>query len=151
MPCDRTQGTKWTSAMTITRTYNEMVELKTFEERFEYLSLRGSVGVSTFGFDRYINQRFYTSHQWRLVRQHVIARDMGLDLGCDGYDIHEKIIIHHMNPMEAKDIVHGDPDILDPRFLITTTHKTHNAIHFGDSSILKKPFVARRPGDTKLW
>lgn len=151
MQCGHTQGTKWNSAMTIIRTYNEMFELPTFEERFEYLSLGGSVGVATFGFDRYINQRFYTSRQWRLVRQHVIARDLGLDLACEGYEIYEKIIIHHMNPMVASDIVHGDPDILDPRFLITTTHKTHNAIHFGDSSILRKPFVERKPGDTKLW
>lgn len=116
-----------------------------------YLSLKGRVGESTFGFDRYINQKFYTSTQWRQVRDHVIARDLGMDLACDGYEIHDKVIIHHMNPMTADDIIHGDSDILDPEFLITTTHLTHNAIHYGDPSLLRPQFVERVPGDTKLW
>lgn len=133
------------------RTYSELRRLDTFEERFEYLSLKGMVGESTFGFDRYINQQFYTSKQWRDVRQAVIARDVGCDLGVEGYEIFAKILIHHINPMTVEDIAHGDSSILDPEFLITTTHNTHNAIHYGDASLLPKPLVERRPGDTRLW
>jgi len=133
------------------RTYSELRRLSSFEDRYEYLRLRGSVGRSTFGFDRYLNQRFYTSTQWRQVRQHVIARDEGLDLGVSGYEIYDKILIHHMNPITSDEIVHGEEDILNPEFLISTTHKTHNAIHYGDASFLVKPFTERRPGDTKLW
>lgn len=133
------------------RRYSELRRLRTFEDRFEYLSLKGSVGRSTFGFDRYLNQRFYTSREWRLVRNQVIARDEGLDLGVEGYEIYDKVIIHHMNPMVAEDITSGSSDILDPEFLITTTHNTHNAIHYGDRSLLRQPFVERRPGDTIPW
>jgi hypothetical protein len=133
------------------RNYRELRRLKTFEERFRYLSLRGEVGRSTFGFDRWINQQFYTSTQWRHVRNHLIARDNGCDLGIDGYEIHERIIIHHMNPMLPENIINGDDSILDSEFLITTTHRTHNAIHYGDESLLRKPFVERKPGDTRLW
>lgn len=135
----------------IIRKYSELRRLDTFEDRFHYLSLRGSVGVSTFGFDRYINQMFYTSKQWRHIRHLVISRDNGCDLGVEGYDIHTKLYIHHMNPMTADDIIHGDDSILNPDFLITTTHQTHNAIHYGDEKLLPRPFVERRPGDTKLW
>jgi len=98
-----------------------------------------------------MNQRFYTSRQWRDIRDHVIARDEGKDLALPGYEIHDKIIIHHMNPMTPEEIEHGDADILDPEFLITTTHRTHNAIHYGDERHLPKPFTERHPGDTKLW
>lgn len=133
------------------RTYSELRRLSTFEDRFEYLSLRGVVGNSTFGFDRYINQRFYTSRQWRQVRDVVITRDLGCDLGVDGYEIFDKIIIHHMNPMSVEDIEGGSADILDPEFLITTCHNTHNAIHYGDANLLPKPLVERRPGDTRPW
>jgi hypothetical protein len=133
------------------RTYRELRRLDTFDERFEYLSLRSVVGESTFGFDRYINQQFYTSKEWRDVRQKVIARDLGCDLGMDGYEIFAKVIIHHMNPMSVEDIEHGESSILDPEVLITTTHRTHNAIHYGDASLLARPLVERRPGDTKLW
>lgn len=133
------------------RTYRELRRIETFEDRFRYLSLRGRVGDSTFGFDRWINQEFYRSHQWRQLRHHVIARDMGCDLGVEGYEIHDRVIIHHMNPMNADDIVHGEESILDPEFLITTTHRTHNAIHYGDESLLPRPLVERRFGDTKLW
>lgn len=133
------------------RSYSELARLKTFDERFRYLSLRGQVGESTFGYDRYINQQFYTSYEWRRIRQHVIARDLGLDLGITGYEIFDKPIIHHMNPMTAEDITHGDPSILDPEFLITVSHNTHNAIHYGDERLLPQPLVDRRPGDTKLW
>lgn len=133
------------------RTYSELSRIESFEDRFNYLSLKGQVGRSTFGFDRYINQRFYTSREWKQVRHHVIVRDNGCDLGIDGYEIFSNLVIHHMNPMDAGDIIHNDDSILDPEFLITTTHRTHNAIHYGDDSIIAKPFVERRPGDTKLW
>jgi hypothetical protein len=133
------------------RTYSELRRLRTFEERYRYLALRGDVGRSTFGFDRYINQQFYTSQQWRQVRHHIIARDEGCDLGVEGYEIFNRLVIHHMNPMIPGDIIHGEDSILDPEMLITTTHRTHNAIHFGDEKLLAKPLVPRRPGDTKLW
>ncbi len=133
------------------RSYSEMIRFPTFEERFEYLKLKGSVGRATFGFDRYLNQRFYTSTQWRHVRNKVIARDIGMDLGSEGYEIFDKVLVHHMNPMVTEDITQGMSSILDPEFLITVSHKTHNAIHYGDASLLQKPLVDRRPGDTKLW
>lgn len=133
------------------RRYSELRRLETFEERFKYLSLHGEVGRSTFGFDRYINQQFYRSREWRQLRHRVIARDLGCDLGVEGYEIHGALLIHHMNPMELADVKHGNPDMLDPQFLITTTLRTHNAIHFGDERQLPKPYVPRRPGDTKLW
>lgn len=134
-----------------TRTYSELRRLDTLEERFKYLSLRGQVGHITFGFDRYLNQRFYTSREWQNVRNLVIVRDDGCDLGVDGYDIHDRIYIHHMNPMTVDDITNGDDRILDPEFLISVTHRTHNGIHYGDSNSLPKKLVERRPGDTKLW
>jgi len=137
--------------MTMIRTFSELKRLETFEERFRYLSLHGRVGVTTFGFDRYINQQFYRSRQWRQIREHVIVRDNGCDMGVDGWEIHERILIHHMNPMGVNDIVHGDDSILDPEFLISVTHRTHNAIHYGDESLLARPLMERRPGDTKLW
>lgn len=136
--------------MTI-RTYSELCRLSSFEDRYHYLALRGQVGRSTFGFDRYLNQQFYTSRQWRHVRQDVIARDLGCDLGIEGYEIYDRVIIHHLNPMVADDIVHGESSILDPEFLISTTHRTHNAIHYGDERLLARPLVERYPGDTKLW
>lgn len=134
-----------------TRSYTELIQLGTIEERFDYLSLRGGVGVPTFGFERYLNQRFYQSRQWRQIRQAVIARDLGCDLGVDGYDIYDQVYIHHMNPMTVEDIESGNPDILNPEYLISVTHRTHNAIHYGDRSQLPQPFVERTPGDTKLW
>lgn len=133
------------------RSYSELSRLETFEERFRYLSLRGAVGAETFGFDRYMNQQFYTSREWKRIRNYVISRDEGCDLGVEGYDIHSKLVIHHMNPMVPEDIAHGEAHILDPEFLITTTHQTHNAIHYGDERQLPRPFVPRTSGDTKLW
>lgn len=133
------------------RNYRELSRLETFEERFEYLKLKSYVGRDTFGFDRYLNQRFYRSSEWRHIRQHVIARDLGCDLGIEGYEIYDRIIIHHMNPINPNDIIHGNDDIIDPEFLITTTHSTHNAIHYGDPSQIPHQLVERRPGDTKLW
>lgn len=133
------------------RTYSELIEFNTFEQRFEYLSLKGEVGHETFGFDRWINQQFYTSRQWRQLRQKIIVRDNGCDLGVDGYEIHSRLLVHHMNPLVQSDIVHGTQYALDPEFLICVTHDTHNAIHYGDASLLAKPYEPRRPGDTKLW
>lgn len=133
------------------RSYSELRRLDTFEERFRYLKLGGEVGAITFGYDRHMNQAFYTSYEWRHVRHQVIARDEGLDLGVPGYEIFDKVIIHHMNPMSVEDLEHGNEDIINPDFLITTTHRTHNAIHYGDENLLPKPLVERRPGDTKLW
>ncbi len=137
--------------MTITRSYKELRQLDTFEERFSYLALKGEVGWSTFGHDRWMNQQFYQSRQWRLIRHHVIGRDMGCDLGIEGYEIFGRLVIHHMNPMSVDEIIHGDEGILDPDFLITTTHRTHNAIHYGDERQLVRPLKPRQPGDTKLW
>jgi len=133
------------------RSYTELIKLESFSDRFEYLSLRGVVGESTFGFERHRNQTFYKSREWRLTRDEVITRDLGQDLAAEGFDIHERIIIHHMNPMAPIDISRGNVDILNPEYLITTTHKTHNAIHYGDASLLALPFIERRPGDTSSW
>jgi hypothetical protein len=133
------------------RTYRELRALESFEERFRYLALHGEVGEKTFGFDRYINQQFYRSAQWKNLRHHVLSRDLGCDLGILGYEIHNRPVIHHMNPVTATDISHGDEAILDPRFLITTTLQTHNAIHYGDERLLPRPPVERTSGDTKLW
>lgn len=134
-----------------TRTYSELARLDTFEERFAYLSLRGRVGAETFGFDRYLNQGFYTSREWRRVRDQVIARDLGCDLALEGYEIHGKLLIHHMTPVTKTDLTHGSDDILNPECLISTTHRTHNAIHYGNDKQLLRIVVARRRGDTKLW
>lgn len=133
------------------RTYSELRRIKTFEERFKYLALYGAVGHSTFGYDRYVNQQFYTSREWRRVRRDVIVRDMGCDLGVPGFEIHDGLYIHHMNPMTVDDIRNGNPEILDSRFLITVSHQTHNAIHYGDGNHLPRQVIERRPGDTKLW
>lgn len=137
--------------MTFTRSYSELRQIGSFEERFRYLSLKGHVGEATFGWDRWINQDFYASSQWRRIRKHVIARDLGCDLGVEGHEIYDKIYIHHMNPMTATDIVDADESILNPEFLITTRHRTHNAIHYGDETLLPRGPVERRPGDTRLW
>lgn len=135
----------------IVRSYRELSEFNTFEARFEYLTVDGTVGRTIFGFERWINQQFYKSKQWRDARYEVISRDNGLDLGIEGYEIYDKIIIHHMNPMTPDDIENGNPDILNPEYLISTTLKTHNAIHFGDKSNLTRLPSERRPGDTNLW
>jgi len=133
------------------RTYTDLSRIHTFIDRYRYLSLRGSVGDKTFGFDRWINQKFYTSREWRQIRHSIIARDLGCDLGIEGYEIHDRLYIHHLNPMSIDDVRQGDNSILDPEFLITTTHSTHNAIHYGDENHLPRELVVRRSGDTKLW
>lgn len=132
------------------RTWDEMMELETFEERYRYLKIGAQVGKETFGEERYLNQRFYTSHEWRSIRNEVIARDLARDMACEGFDIHGKIIIHHMNPMMVEDLLEGNDDILNPDYLVCVSHNTHNAIHFGDDRQLD-PLVVRRPGDTLLW
>jgi hypothetical protein len=137
--------------MTIIRSYTELRRICDYEERYKYLQLRSSVGIETFGFERYLNQRFYISAQWKHARNIVVARDRGCDLGVEGYEIHDRVIIHHMNPMTVEAVTEGDERILDPEFLVCVSHNTHNAIHYGDESLLVKPIVARRPGDTKLW
>lgn len=133
------------------RTYSELRRIDTFEERFEYLKLDGVVGERTFGFDRWINQRFYGFLEWTQVRDLVIIRDNGCDLGIDGYELHSHLLVHHMNPMTVDDIKHGEEWITDPNFLITTSYRTHNAIHYGDASLLPRDPVVRKAGDTKLW
>lgn len=133
------------------RSYSELQLLSDFQERFRYLKLRASIGAATFGFDRWVNQQFYTSAQWRHIRQVVIARDLGCDLGVRGYEIHDRPTIHHLNPMNLSDIVDGDSSILDPEYLVTTTLITHNAIHYGADELIPRQATPRRPGDTKLW
>jgi hypothetical protein len=133
------------------RSYSELNRLETFLERYRYLALRGTVGESTFGFDRWANQAFYTSREWRNARHGIIVRDNGCDMGIDGYEIHKGLYIHHLNPITMRQIESGDPCILDPENLITVSHNTHNAIHYGDERMLPRPLVERRPGDTKLW
>lgn len=134
-----------------TRCYRELSRFKTFEERFDYLSLEGIVGESTFGFDRWMNQAFYRSREWKDARSFVIARDNGCDLGVAGHEIYADLLVHHMNPLTSDAIQHGDFEIIDPEFLITTTHRTHNAIHYGDIDLLPRGPIERKPGDTKLW
>lgn len=135
----------------INKTYSDLKRITTFDERFEYLKLSGGVGRATFGFDRHINQQFYMSREWERVRQHVIIRDEGCDLGILGYEINISPLIHHINPMTVDDILHGESWILDPEFLILTTHNTHNAIHFGGKKLYPKVVIERTPRDTKLW
>lgn len=133
------------------RRYSELIAYDTFEDRFEYLKLGGGVGRATFGFDRYINQQFYKSREWNDVGREVIIRDNGCDLGVLGYEIHVGLLIHHMNPMTVDDILHKEPWIVDPEFLILTTSATHNNIHFGVNHLFPKVVVKRSPKDTKLW
>ena len=135
----------------IIRTYSELMRIESYEERFEYLALNGTVARPTFGNERWMNQSFYNSSEWRNLRHRIIARDEGRDLGVPGYEIHDRIIIHHINPMTIQDFETGNPLIVDPNNLISTTHNTHNAIHYGDSSLLMLPPVERAPGDHKLW
>lgn len=132
------------------RTYEELSKCRTFEERFEYLKLNGQVGSDTFGFDRYLNQKFYKSDRWKRIRDIVILRDNGCDLGVSGYDIYGKVIIHHMNPLNQDDIVNQTDYLLNPNYLICTSHNTHNAIHYGSSELFQTE-VERRPNDTCPW
>lgn len=135
----------------IIRTYSELITLPTFEERFKYLQLNGEVGIETFGFNRYLNQKLYRSQQWKRVRDLVIVRDNGCDLACEGYEIHGRILIHHINPITIDDILKENPIVFDPENLITTVHNTHNAIHYGDENLLMTGPIVRRANDTCPW
>lgn len=132
------------------RTYSDLLQLTTFEDRFEYLRLVGKVGFPTFGHERWMNQHFYTSSEWRRIRNEVIARDNGFDLGVVGHPISGKIIVHHMCPLDPEKLEQSDETILSPEYLISCSIMTHNAIHFGDVAPDHKP-IERRPGDTLLW
>lgn len=135
----------------IIRTYSELIELPTFEERYRYLRLQGTVGKDTFGFDRYLNQKFYRSAEWKRIRDQVIIRDNGCDLGMEDRVIRGKILIHHLNPITDKDILRATDILLNPEFLICVTHQTHNAIHYGDEDLLILGPVIRTPNDTCPW
>ena len=133
------------------RTYSELILLPTFEERFKYLQLNGRVGDDTFGFDRYINQNFYKSADWKRIRDQIIIRDNGCDLALEGYEIYGRILIHHMNPITVKDVELSTEYIMNPEYLICVTHNTHNAIHYGDEKLLMKGPVVRTKNDTCPW
>lgn len=138
---------------TIIRTYSELIELSTFEERYEYLRLGGKVGEETFGFDRYLNQVLYTSPEWRSLRYQIITRDCGCDLGVPGREIPEgvKIIIHHMNPITIEDIVNRSDFVFNPEYLICTIKNTHDAIHYSNSELLYQDPIVRSKNDTCPW
>ena len=133
------------------RTYSELITLPTFKERYEYLKLNGRVGEETFGFDRYLNQTFYKSEEWRAVRDYVIVRDNGCDLGIEGHEIFGKILIHHMNPISKRDILDRSDLLFNPEYLICTIKNTHDAIHFGDENLLIVAPIERRKNDTCPW
>jgi hypothetical protein len=135
----------------VLRTYSELSEITGFIDRYNYLRVHSQVGIMTFGFERWLNQAFYTSKEWRQTRQEVITRDLGCDLGIDGRVVLREIYIHHMNPISAKDVQTHNAAILDPEYLISVSLRTHNAIHFGTEDQLERPFVSRRSGDTRLW
>lgn len=133
------------------KNYHDLTKLKTFDDRFSYLKMTGTVGADTFGFDRIFNQRFYASAEWKAVRRMVIIRDNGCDLGVEGHDIFGKILIHHMNPITLKDIQESTDFLLNPEYLICVSHETHNAIHYGRAEPLRKEPVERFRNDTCPW
>lgn len=133
------------------RTYSELITFDSYEDRFNYLRLDGLIGETTFGFDRYLNQIFYKSPEWKRTRDIIIVRDKGCDLGVEGYEIRGKILIHHINPITLEDIRNRSYKLFDPENLITTVMMTHNAIHYGDDSLLVKAPVERKPNDTCPW
>jgi hypothetical protein len=133
------------------RTYQELATIDTFAERYEYLKLKGVVGERTFGWERFANQKFYSSYEWKIARRDVIARDLGCDLGVTGYELFHDIIVHHMNPIEAADLSQADPRILNVDELISCSRKTHNAIHYGNEQQLPRLFAERSAGDTTPW
>ena len=137
--------------MTKIRTYSELIEFPTFLERYRYLQLRGVVGEETFGFDRILNQIFYKSREWADIKRHVIVRDNGCDLGVEGFEIQGRILVHHMNPITLRDIERRSDILLNPEYLISTVLSTHNAIHYGDESLLPIAPPERRPNDTCPW
>lgn len=134
------------------RTYSDLIQIPDFEGRFQYLQIHGKVGVDTFGFDRIFNQKFYRSKEWRHIRDKIIVRDLGCDLGVEGYGIfRQPIVIHHMNPISMKDIAESTEFLLNPEYLICTTDRTHKAIHYGDESLLSLPLAERSRNDTCPW
>ena len=133
------------------KTYSELITLPTFEERYEYLRIGGRVGEETFGFDRYLNQIFYKSKEWLSIRDQVIARDNGCDLGIPAREIHRRILIHHMNPITVEDILNRSDFLLNPEYLICTVKNTHDAIHYGDENLLNKDPIERTKNDTCPW
>lgn len=133
------------------KTYSELSQISTFEGRYNYLKLFGKVGDETFGFDRLINQMFYKSVEWKRVRDFIIVRDNGCDLGIDGHEIYDKILIHHMNPISIEDIKSHSSSLFDTNYLISTSQMTHNAIHYGNDNLLSKPIIERKKNDTCLW
>jgi len=135
----------------MTKTYLELIQLTTFIDRFRYLNLSGLVGKETFGFNRYLNQILYQSDEWKRCRRDVIVRDNGCDLGCDGFEIYNRILIHHIMPITVEDIVTRNPKVFDLNNLITTSHRTHQAIHYGDESLLETEPIARSKNDTCPW
>lgn len=137
--------------ITMIRTYSELITLPTFEERYRYLRLGGKVGDETFGFDRYLNQIFYKTEEWLRLRDYVIIRDNGCDLGIEGREIHGRILVHHMNPITKDDILRRSEYLLNPEYLICTVKRTHDAIHYGDDSLLFKEPVMRTKNDTCPW
>lgn len=139
------------TTMTTIRTYSELCQLSTFEERFDYLRLNGSVGKDTFGFDRYLNQQFYRSREWKHIRDRVILRDNGCDLGVEGYEIRGRILIHHINPISVEDIHTMSDLLMNPEYLICVSHRTHNAIHYGDESLIITAPIERTQNDTCPW
>ena len=135
---------------TMNKCYSELIRIPTFEGRYEYLKLSGKVADETFGFDRWVNQRFYHSAEWKRIRRDVIIRDNGCDLGVEGYELQNGIYVHHMNPMIPKDVVNAEEWILNPEFLICVSFNTHNAIHYGDDKLLPR-LIIRTPNDTCPW
>lgn len=133
------------------RTYSELLGIARFEDRFEYLRITGRVGAETFGSERYLNQRFYNSYDWKQIRDFVIVRDNGCDLAFPGREIFTTMYVHHINPLTPNDVKNHTSALFDPENLITVTHETHNAIHYGNINNLVQDFVERRPGDTKAW
>lgn len=133
------------------KTYSELITIPSFIDRFNYIKLGGLVGQETFGFDRYLNQTLYTSNEWKRFRRDIIIRDNGLDLACDGYEIGGKIIVHHIDPLTIQDIIRRDPKIFDPENVICVSMNTHNAIHYGDESLLFTEPIVRTKNDTCPW
>ena len=133
------------------RTYSELIAIPTFEERFEYLQLKGSVGKDTFGYARYLNQVLYRSPEWKRLRNQIIIRDAGCDLACDGYDIYDKVLIHHLNPITVEDVLARSRKVFDPDNLVCVSHNTHNAIHYGDVDLLVTGPIIRTKNDTCPW
>ena len=137
--------------MSIIRTYSELIQLPTFEERYEYLRLDGQVGVDTFGFDRWLNQVYYHSREWKRIRDEIFVRDNGCDLGVEGHEIYDRFMVHHMNPINVSDIIDMTDYLTNPEYLITTIHNTHNAIHYGDKNLLITAPIERTKYDTCPW